>query len=174
VVPWVPRTASRPLISAFAASRPRSPGLQAAQQDRRAEQFRFPTGARANAIAERWIGTLRRECFDHMLITGRRHLAAVLREFVDHYNTHRPHRSLDQHPPAGRHSPARPYTGMCTSLVVAECSAATGQVDHRPAAAHLIATPSSPRPCRQRRSGGHPAAAGPRASSFAAVHDTIW
>jgi putative transposase len=36
-----------------------------------------------------------------VLITGRRHLAAVLREFVDHYNTHRPHRSLDQHPPAG-------------------------------------------------------------------------
>ena len=56
---------------------------------------------RANAIAERWIGTLRRECLDYMLITGRRHLAAVLREFVEHYNTHRPHRSLNQHPPAG-------------------------------------------------------------------------
>jgi hypothetical protein len=37
----------------------------------------------ANAIAERWIGTLRRECLDHLLITGRRNLAAVLREFVD-------------------------------------------------------------------------------------------
>ena len=57
---------------------------------------------RANAIAERWIGTLRRECLDHMLITGPRHLAVVLREFVEHYNAHRPHRSLDQHPPAGR------------------------------------------------------------------------
>src|SRR3954454_15055385 len=69
--------------------------------------IRTPVQApRANAIAERWIGTVRRECLDHMLITGRRHLAAVLREFVDHYNTHRPHRSLDQHPPRRQHSPA--------------------------------------------------------------------
>ena len=60
---------------------------------------------RANAIAERFIGTLRRECLDHLLITGRRHLAVVLREFVEHYNTHRPHRSLDQHPPVGRTPP---------------------------------------------------------------------
>jgi transposase InsO family protein len=55
---------------------------------------------RANAIAERWIGTLRRECLDHLLITGPRHLAVVLQEYIAHYNTHRPHRSLDQHPPA--------------------------------------------------------------------------
>jgi putative transposase len=68
--------------------------------------IRTPVQApRANAIAERWIGTLRRERLDHMLIPGPRHLAAVLREFVDHYNTHRPHRSLDQHPPAGRTPP---------------------------------------------------------------------
>jgi putative transposase len=59
---------------------------------------------RANAIAERWIGTLRRKCLDHILITGPRHLAAVLQEYVEHYNTHRPHRSLHQHPPAG-HTP---------------------------------------------------------------------
>ena len=64
--------------------------------------IRTPVRApRANAVAERFIGTLRRECLDHMLITGRRHLAAVLREYPDHYNTHRPHRSLDQRPPAG-------------------------------------------------------------------------
>ena len=56
---------------------------------------------RANAIAERWIGTLRRECLDHLLITGPRHLAVVLQEYLEHYNTHRPHRSLHQHPPAG-------------------------------------------------------------------------
>ena len=56
---------------------------------------------RANAIAERWIGTLRRECLDHLQIIGPRHLAVVLREFVEHYNTHRPHRSLHQQPPTG-------------------------------------------------------------------------
>ena len=56
---------------------------------------------RANAIAERFIGTLRRECLDHLLITGPRHLDVVLREYVQHYNAHRPHRSLHQHPPAG-------------------------------------------------------------------------
>jgi putative transposase len=55
---------------------------------------------RANAIAERFIGTLRRECLDHLLITGPRHLDVVLREYVQHYNTHRPHRSLHQRPPA--------------------------------------------------------------------------
>jgi putative transposase len=68
--------------------------------------IRSPVRApQANAIAERWIGTLRRECLDHLLITGPRHLAAVLQEFIEHYNTHRPHRSLDQHPPAGRTPP---------------------------------------------------------------------
>ena len=61
---------------------------------------------RANAIAERFIGTLRRECLDHTLITGPRHLDAVLREFAQHYNAHRPHRSLHQRPPAGAAPPS--------------------------------------------------------------------
>ena len=70
--------------------------------------IRTPVRApRANAIAERFIGTLRRECLDHVLITGPRHLAVVLREYVAHNNTHRPHRSLRQHPPVG-HTPRRP------------------------------------------------------------------
>jgi transposase InsO family protein len=68
--------------------------------------IRTPVRApRANAIAERWIGTVRRECLDRLLITGRRHLAVVLQEYLAHYNTHRPHRSLGQHPPAGRIPP---------------------------------------------------------------------
>jgi hypothetical protein len=44
---------------------------------------------RANAIAERWIGSVRRECLDQLLIAGERHLRLVLGEYVDHYNTHR-------------------------------------------------------------------------------------
>jgi putative transposase len=51
--------------------------------------LRTPVRApRANAIAERWIGPLRRECLDHLLITGPRHLAAVLREYTQHYVRH--------------------------------------------------------------------------------------
>jgi putative transposase len=60
---------------------------------------------RANAIAERWIASARRECLDRMLITGERHLRLVLSEYVDHYDTHRPHRALQQGPPAGRPHP---------------------------------------------------------------------
>jgi putative transposase len=61
---------------------------------------------RANAIAERWIASARRECLDRMLITGERQLRLVLGEYVDHYNVHRPHRALHQDPPAGRVDPA--------------------------------------------------------------------
>lgn len=55
---------------------------------------------RANAIAERFVGTARRECLDWLLIVNRRHLERVLRDFADHYNAHRPHRSLNLVPPA--------------------------------------------------------------------------
>jgi putative transposase len=51
---------------------------------------------RARAHAERWVGSVRRECLDRLLIFGRSHLERVLGVYVDHYNTHRPHRSLDQ------------------------------------------------------------------------------
>jgi hypothetical protein len=60
---------------------------------------------RANAIAERWISSARREYLDRMLITGERHLRKVLAEYTDHYNTHRPHRALKQCPPSGRPLP---------------------------------------------------------------------
>jgi putative transposase len=56
---------------------------------------------RANAYAERWVGTVRRELLDRMLIFGHRHLESVAAEYVDHYNSHRPHRSLAQAPPLG-------------------------------------------------------------------------
>jgi putative transposase len=62
----------------------------------------------ANAIAEQWIASARRECLDRLLITGERHLRLVLGEYVDHYDTHRPHRTLQQCPPVGRSRPPAP------------------------------------------------------------------
>jgi transposase InsO family protein len=55
----------------------------------------------ANASAERWIGTLRRELLDRTLIWNRDQLERIVTDYLDHYNTHRPHRSLEQRPPAG-------------------------------------------------------------------------
>jgi putative transposase len=66
------------------------------------EVLRTPVRApRANAYAERWVGTVRREVLDRMLIFGGRQLVSVLAEFADHYNVHRPHRALGQVPPLG-------------------------------------------------------------------------
>ena len=56
---------------------------------------------RANAFAERWVGTVRRELLDRMLIMGRRHLQTALEIYVAHYNEHRPYRSLGQAAPLG-------------------------------------------------------------------------
>lgn len=58
---------------------------------------------RANAIAERFVGTARRECLDWLLIVNRRHLEQVLCVFVDQYNSYRPHRSLNLAPPIATH-----------------------------------------------------------------------
>jgi putative transposase len=57
--------------------------------------IRTPVRApRANAIAERWVRTVRSECLDHLLVVGRRHLEQILREYLAHYNDERPHRAL--------------------------------------------------------------------------------
>ena len=67
---------------------------------------------RANAHAERWVGTARRECLDWLLILGRRHLEHVLREYVAHYNTARPHQSLGSRAPLARGHLAVPTGGI--------------------------------------------------------------
>ena len=54
---------------------------------------------RANAFAERWVGTVRRELLDRMLVVGRGQLETVLAGYVAHYNEHRPHRALGQAAP---------------------------------------------------------------------------
>jgi putative transposase len=58
-----------------------------------------PRAPKANAYAERWVSTIRRECLDRILIFNQRQLLHVLTEYERHYNTHRPHRALDQHSP---------------------------------------------------------------------------
>ncbi len=67
--------------------------------------FRAP---RANAVAERWVGTVRRECLDWLLIVGERHLRHVLRVYIHHYNTRRPHRALRLQVPVHAPQPAAP------------------------------------------------------------------
>src|SRR6266511_4175546 len=69
-------------------------------------KIRTPVRApRANAFIERWIGTVRRECLDRILIVNRRHLERILPVYIRHYNEHRPHRSLDQQPPLSEPPP---------------------------------------------------------------------
>ena len=63
---------------------------------------------RAYVHAERWVGSARRECLDHVLIWSERHLGAVLREYVDHYNAARPHRALGLRPPLRLATSAQP------------------------------------------------------------------
>jgi putative transposase len=62
---------------------------------------------KANAVAERWVRSVRNECLDHLLVFGRRHLARVLRAYVGHYNAERPHRSLALAAPAEQPREAR-------------------------------------------------------------------
>ena len=61
---------------------------------------------RANSFAERYVGTLRRECPGHLLIHGEQHLQQILTEYARHYNDHRPHQSREQRSP--RHEPGDP------------------------------------------------------------------
>ena len=75
--------------------------------------FRAP---QANGVAERFVRTVRTECLDWLLILNQRHLEGTLASFVNHDNTHRPHRGLDLRPPP----PARsvpPLAASCPGRV---------------------------------------------------------
>jgi transposase InsO family protein len=72
----------------------------------------------ANAHVERWVGSVRRECLDRLLILSRRQFERVLRVYVRHYNKRRPHRALDLRAPdpptipSTRCDPAAPATAI--------------------------------------------------------------
>jgi putative transposase len=73
------------------------------------EVIKTPARApKANAHAERFVGTIRRECLDLTFVLGRRHLESVVDEYVAHYNRHRPHRSLELMAPARTANVAEP------------------------------------------------------------------
>jgi transposase InsO family protein len=57
---------------------------------------------RANAFAERWVRTARRDCLDHLLVVSRRHLESILGDYIEHYNQARPHRGLKLEQPVPR------------------------------------------------------------------------
>ncbi len=59
----------------------------------------------ANSFAERWIGTIRRELLDCTIIWNQRQLERLVVDYINHYNQHRPHRSLDQRPPLASKAP---------------------------------------------------------------------
>ena len=85
---------------------------------------------------ERWVGTVRRECLDRLLIVSRHQLEHILRVYICHYNRRRPHRALDLKPPdPSSSSPIRAVT-MPHALQVSRRDLLGGLIhEYEPAAA---------------------------------------
>jgi putative transposase len=74
--------------------------------------LRTPVRApRANAVCERYLGSVRRECLDHVIILGEKHMLAALREYVVHFNAARPHQGIGQRVPDDSIAPSDEYCG---------------------------------------------------------------
>jgi putative transposase len=76
-----------------------------------------PRSPRANAYAERWVHTARAEVTDRMLITGPRHLRAVLDEYAAHYNHHRSHQARNLRPPDADDIATAPVTDLAAARI---------------------------------------------------------
>jgi transposase InsO family protein len=61
-----------------------------------------PASPWQNGFAERLIGSIRRECVDHIIVLGEMHLRRVLKSYADYYNCVRTHRSLNKDTPVTR------------------------------------------------------------------------
>ncbi len=70
---------------------------------------------RQNAICERFLGSVRRECLDHLLVLSEAHLRRILHEYVAYFNTARPHQGIGQQVPEAVPTP-RPVSGECRSV----------------------------------------------------------
>jgi hypothetical protein len=104
---------------------------------------------RANAIAERRVGTARRECTDRMLIYDERHLRSVLGEYAEHDNEHRPHQARRQRPPDQDERAAVPTEGRIErrrvlSGAINECMSPSTPGWPTPAAAPQPGYPTRP------------------------------
>ncbi len=73
---------------------------------------------RVNAVCERFLGSVRRECLDHLLVLGERHLARMLREYVAYYNRARPHQGLGQALPEPSADESGPRSGPIHAVSV--------------------------------------------------------
>jgi putative transposase len=83
------------------------------------EVLRTPYRApRANAIAERFVGSLRRECLDHLLIFSERQLYRVIAAYIAYFNNSRPHQGIAQRVPCGPPTPVEPTSGKIIAFSV--------------------------------------------------------
>jgi len=74
---------------------------------------------RANAICERFIGSVRRECLDHVLVIGVPQLARILKDYVSYFNRSRPHQGIAQQVPGAMQSPpGKPKPGQVIAFPV--------------------------------------------------------
>jgi hypothetical protein len=71
-----------------------------------------------NATCERFLGSVRRKCLDHVLILGEDHLRSVLGEYVEHFNGARPHQGIEQRLPAPTGGPSYADRGKVVAIPV--------------------------------------------------------
>ncbi|WP_419922584.1 integrase core domain-containing protein [Candidatus Poriferisodalis sp.] len=84
----------------------------------------------ANACAERWIDTVRRELLDRTIIWNQRQLERLVTDHIEHYNRHRPHRSLDQRPPAPHRPPSANTSTSLRATKTTRCNGLINEYRH--------------------------------------------